>query len=319
MVSYAKLFVAVIMWLLAGSVLVVAGQEVTYKTTRDNPQDICNFWLYLDPFQLDAPVQNSYGLSINSGIWTMGIKNNRFGGEATARYGFLTPAKAVYADTRAALHVEAGGLLIYRDVSVSKNATRVVLKEDRKDNGNGSETVTTVSIDIPAIKRNIAFIRGGFFCHRSPYKGYIDEYTSFRGDISAYGIYVGLGKLGVYNVFINTDRYGKAYRSGAFRTYMDLIIAPVRSITAYSGVTLPATVKPKGPLGFRFGFYNLPVELRNMVRKGWSAGVEGGFRPGEGFYVAGTMMFPLARRKAKWLGYVAPLDTNDKGQKIEKE
>lgn len=315
-----KLFLSAALFGLAWSSGLNAQNQVQYKVTRDDPQDICNFWMFIDPFQMDAPFQNFMGLSFNTGITGMGMLHNRFGFDYTLRYGTFTFYKIANKESKAALQFEAGGMLVFKDKQRIKQKTKVILDMTESTNSNGDRVTTTKFITIPANQRVMAFARGGLFVKRNPYTAEIDEAgTDLEGNLTSMGLYLGLGRMTISNVYINTNTDGKARRSGAYRIYADVLIAPVRKLSPFTNsVAVPTDYKfIGGPVGFRLGLWGMPVESRDVQRKkAFSAGAEVGIRPGDGLYVSGTIMFPLMRKKLTAFGYKAPTAAE---QQTEKE
>lgn len=296
--------------------------NVEYKVTRDDPNDICNLWVFADPFQMDFAFRNFDGGSFNTGVTGMGWVGNRFGFDAGFRYGTLTLGKLKYGDqAKAALAIEAGGLLRFGDRTRMKNNTKVVLDITKSTNSQGQEVETTKFIRIPAQQRVVMHLRGGLYMKRNPFSQELDEMgNDAEGNLTCMGLYVGLSRTAVSNVFINTNTDGQASRSGMFRFYADAIICPVRKLNTFEDSAPADQAKLGSPVGFRFGFYGMPCEDRAVKkRKAFAAGVEVGVRPGDGLYCTGSFMFPLVRKKLVAFGYVRPEGTNEKGQVIEKE
>lgn len=317
-----KILVALIMLGSASAALHAQSTNVEYKVTRDDPSDICNFWMFLDPFQMDFGFKNIDGASFNTGITGMGWVHKRFGFDYGFRYGTLTLGKLKWGDeAKNALAIELGGLLTIGDRTRMKSNTKVVLSVTNSTNSNGDNVETTKFIRIPAQQRVLTHVRGGLYFKRNPFSQEVDEMgNDVEANLTCMGIYIGLSRTAVSNVFLNTNTDGKASRSGMFRFYADVIICPVRKLDTFQGSASADAAKLGSPVGFRMGFYGMPCEDRAVKKKkAFAAGVEVGFRPGDGLYCTGSWMFPLVRRKLTAFGYVRPSGTNEKGQVIEKE
>lgn len=296
--------------------------NVEYKITRDDPNDICNFWMFLDPLQMDFGFKNIDGGSFNTGIAGMGWVQKRFGFDYGFRVGTLTLGRLKWGDqAKRALAIDAGGLLTIGDRTRIKSNTKVILSITKGTNSNGDEVETTKFIRIPAQQRVVTHIRAGLYLKRNPFSQEIDEMGSdVEGNLTCTGIYIGLSRTAISNVFLNTSTDGQASRSGMFRFYVDAIICPVRKLNTFEGSVSAESAKLGSPVGFRMGFYGIPCEDRAVKkRKAFSVGVEVGIRPGDGLYCTGSFMFPLVRRKLTAFGYVRPEGKNEKGQVIEKE
>jgi hypothetical protein len=299
----------------------IAQNNVQYKVTRDDPNDICNLWVYLDPMYMDAPMQNFDGLSFNVGIQAIGFVGNRFGFDYTTRFGLLTLGKLGYKEAKRAFQLEAGGMFVLNNRLRTKQKTKVILDQTESTNSNGDRVTTTKFIQIPAKQAIRVYLRGGLYVKKNPYIHDSKEFdVSYEGNITTAGLYLGIGRMAISNVYINTNTDGKARRSGAWRLYADALIGPVRKLELFSdSPPLPADYKfIGGPIGFRIGIWGMGVESRDIQkRKAFSAGVEVGIRPGDGLYGAGTIMFPIVRKKSVALGYKAPAP--DPSQQTEKE
>ena len=301
---------------------VAQDNNVQYKVTRDDPNDVCNLWVFIDPFQMDFGFRNFDGGSFNTGVVGMGWIGNRFGFDASFRYGTLTLGKLKYGDeAKPALAIEAGGLFKFGDRTRVKSNTKVVLDISRSTDAQGREVETTKFIRIPAQQRVVMHLRGGLYLKRNPFSQELDEMgTDAEGNLACTGIYVGLSRTAISNVFINTNTDGQASRSGMFRFYVDAIICPVRKLNVFEGSAPATQAKLGSPVGFRMGFYGMPCEDRAVKKKkAFAAGVEVGVRPGDGLYCTGSFMFPIVRKKLAAFGYVRPEGVNEKGQTIEKE
>lgn len=314
-----------LLFALLGSARVLMAQDnnVQYKVTRDDPNDICNLYVFLDPFQMDAPLKNILGLSFNTGISSMGLVKDRFGFDAQFRFGTLTMYRLANSNAGRALQIEAGGMFKLRDHTRTKSKTKVVLDITQSTNANGDRIETTKFIRIPAQQRVLLHARGGIYLKKNPFVTEIDDYgTELEGNLTSIGFYVGISRMSVHNIYINTNTDGKASRSGIMRFYADVIICPVRSLSSFAdGEPIEDVGKHlSSPVGFRIGIWGMPCEDRaNKKRKAFMVGAEMGIRPGDGIYCTGSFMFPLVRKKSVALGYKRPEGTNEKGQVIEKE
>jgi len=284
--------------LLYFTALTAKSQTIRYEITKDDPGSICRQWIYVDPLQMDAPFKNSYGLSFNAGIWGMLLTDNKMGIDFSARYGYGTMAGLVESSADPALQAEGALLLILSDKTNLRKNTKVVLRESRKYSYTyNSDVIVRKYIVIPAKRRNMNYARAGAFFKRTPFKAEDNLGVSFKGNIRTAGVFVGLGNLNISNVYIKTGSGERFARSAVFRTYLDLLVAPVRSIYSGTSTPVPAGVKPlTGILGYRFGFFAMPAERRQKGRSGISVGAEIGSRPGEGLYATTSFMFSLSRR-----------------------
>lgn len=300
------------------TVLKAQDNNVQYKVTRDDPKDILNLWVYIDPFQIDAPLQNILGLSFNTGIHSVGLIHDRFGYDAQFRIGTLTMYKLTGGADRA-MQLELGGMYKLGDRTATHQNTKVILDISKSTNSSGQEVETTKFIRIPAQRRKMTHVRGGLYLKKNPF---VDDESDVEGDLTCVGLYAGISRMTVHNIWINTNTDGQASRSGILRFYADAIFCPVRTLRPIGGGEAMANPGQylKSPFGFRVGFWGMPCEDRaNKKKKAFMVGVEAGFRPGDGLYFSGSFMFPILRRKSAALGYKRPEGVNEKGQTIEKD
>ena len=273
-------------------------RNVQYLVTKDDPSAICKYWVYLDPLQMDAPFRNSYGLSFNAGIWAMGFVKKTTAFDVSARYGYGTLATLTEASADPAIQAEGSLIYFYSDKTNPRKNTRIILRESKRYSYTmDASIITQKSIVIPAKRRNMHFIRAGAYTKQTPFKTDVNTNSNFKGNIRTAGVFIGIGKLNISNVFIRTNTDGSHARSAIFRLYADFLIAPVRSVYSSNNISVPSTVKPfTGPLGYRIGMFAMPVQRRIKGRSGISVGAEFGSRPGEGLYATTSFMFCLSRR-----------------------
>src|SRR5688572_20866242 len=133
-----KLLISLLLLSTCTSVVQAQDNNVQYKVTRDDPNDILNLWVYLDPFQMDAPLQNILGLSFNTGIHSVGLVQDRFGFDAQFRYGTLTMYKLA-GGASPAMQLELGGMYKLGDRTAIHSDTKVVLDITTSTNSSGQE------------------------------------------------------------------------------------------------------------------------------------------------------------------------------------
>ncbi len=279
----------------AGASSAQNGGQVNYKITKDDPSDIVNFWLVFDPFHFDFGFKNIDGTSFNLGLWGIGMLNDRLGFDYTARRAWLTMGNMTRKDKlRAHYQVEAGGYLNLG--SSTKSKTRKLVLKSETSYRNGKEYETTTFINVPMTVKNVYQARAGVFSIGGFYG--LSDYTLpvNAASYSSTGIYVGLGNMNIINTFVNTDSYGKKNRSVLSRVFVDVLIAPLNGIQR-DGISYKKDVNPS-PIGARLGWQVLRASTKDeQKRGGMQVTVEIGARPFDGFYMAGSVGFPILRKK----------------------
>ena len=272
----------------------IKAQGVSLSVVKDDPKDVIDLVVMLDPLQMDAPVENSFGLAFNTGLYATGFVKERIGFDFSAYYGTLTMGKLTSSEAKTAYRFEGGGMMVLSDNVTKRENTKVLLDEQEKTTVSGRvETVTYVRM--PAQKRSIWVARGGLYARRNPFDGMVkDQPLEVEGNISTAGIYLGLGQISLFNIFADAEGYGRVYRSGASRLYADLMVAPMVRVSNSAG-----NFKSGGsPVGLRIGYSGMPVEDKTWrKRKIIGAGVEVGYRPGDGLYAMGGIYIPMLRKR----------------------
>ncbi len=307
-----KKLLALLFFAIVSGIRISNAQMVNYKILKDDPADVTNFWLYLDPFNFDIGAKNIDGTTFNIGLSSFANIGKNLGGEFRFQYGIITLGRLGNDKDKLNPHikVEAGGFYTVT-VRNKRVNTKVVLSATSRSSG--SYTVTTTrSIMVPATKHLALGVRGGLYTLGGVFGTSDIETTVALPKVINYrmaGVYLGLLSASTRNVIINTDTDGKALRSTRTRIYADVLITPI-TYAGLDGTSYKSDLNPD-IFGFRIGMQTLPVEVRkikdlNVKTKGVSYGVEIGVRPIDGFYMACNASICLMRKKLSILGYKAP-------------
>ncbi len=285
-------------------------QSVSFKTIENDPRDIKNLTIHLDPFYADAWLTN---ITLGFGARA----EYHLGRLASFSFDFRTPYPGT--DTQARVHVdgdlpypstegekrglarfiytEAGGQFHIFDWTKAKDL-KVVLSSHQ-----GSKTTTTTYIMVPGTKRKVFAARGGFSTIRSAfaiddikskvkaYQGtdtiHFGSYVDTKGGSSVYNGYsninmlvfhAGLSIKSITNLLVSTDSYGMKGNRQYTDFYFDLLFAPVISVTDVMTNNKTIWTMDPGPLkhtGWRVGY-----SFKNSVKSFMSYKTELGFRPG---------------------------------------
>lgn len=309
---------------------VVDAQMVTYKTVKDDPKDLCNFMIAIDPIGMDIGLRNMDGGSLlGLGINGYATIKERLGVETRFQLAYFSIASLDKAEKiRRPMWFEAGGFLNLTDKNKNR-MMKVVLSSTKVGN-----TTYTKSLTVPGTLRKLKGVRGGIVTHTFPLKaydsydgGYLPEAAEGYVNASVTGIYAGIQGTKVRNLFINTDSYGMCGNTGMTRWYIDVLMFPLWT-AGYSGtsykdsltavpVATPsnptpgeADMKKYNPLGWRYGIEMRPAEIRRRKSEGRAMGIfikiELGQRPIEGAFVYMACGFTILRKKMSILGYKKP-------------
>jgi hypothetical protein len=313
-------------------------QSESYKTLEDDPSDIKNLTLHLDPFYADAWLTNT---TLGFGVRA----DYHLGKRATFLFDFRTPYPGT--DFQGRMHydqelpypsltgdkrglarfsyTELGAEFHLMDWTKSKGL-RVVLSSYST-----GRTTTTTSMTVPGTKRKVLAVRGGFTTMRSAFdiqdtkgsvKAYHDKDTITFGafgvdkgggpiyggyaNITMVVLHAGISIKSITNLVISTTNYGNKGNRAYSDFYFDLLLAPVISLSdvvTANGTTYELRSNSLTRTGFRFGY-----TWKNSVKSYLSYKAEIGSRPGfpaSNFFLNGI------------IGWSIPLNIKVKAAKTE--
>ena len=288
----------------------VSAQSESYKTLEDDPSNIKNLTIHLDPFYADGWLTN---ITLGFGVRA----DYHLGKRATFLFDFRTPYPGT--DTEGRMH--ADGALPYPSptgetrglarFSYTELGAEFHLMDWTKSKGlrvvlsaysTGRSTITT-SITVPGTKRKVVAVRGGFTTMRSAFdvqdtkgtvKGFHDKDTitfgSFldtKGGSPVYGgysnmtmviLHAGISIKSITNLLVSTSNYGNKGNRLYTDLYFDLLLAPVISLSdvlTANGTTYELRASSFTRTGYRFGY-----TWKNSMKSFLSYKAEIGTRPG---------------------------------------
>ena len=173
-----------------------------------------------------------------------------------------------------------------------------------------SSRVETITYTVIPAKRYTAIgARGGYYMKRGAF-GFGNE-ASDRGldtpidetALTSVGLYAGLFKRSIKNVFIETKDYGVQYNSIGDDISFDLLLVPVNNFSDLNNesadVTEPIkTVLGNSPIGFRIGWTRYQVEKKSRTGKkfGGSKSFEVGLKPFQGLFFNAAWAITLVKQ-----------------------
>lgn len=275
-------------------------QKVTYKTVKDDPEDITNLVVNVEPIYFDmgnGPFPSIPGIALALGVTGKLDLFKRLGVETALRQNYF----ATYGDGDEKLgrqyFYQLGGHFRLLDKVRTKDAKVVI-----GGSSNGSYT-TTNYLTVPASHRSTAEVRFGL--NRNAL--YLDSREVFEDGVEVdaprikyvgTGFYAGVSFSSIYNICLDVEGYGLKSNSILNKLYVDVLFVPLNSFESVGSSTEPNAdvkdlVRDKGvlrgdsPIGFRVGWEMYKVEKKEFAGRSfsmvydWSLGV----RPNLGFYV----------------------------------
>ncbi len=288
------------------SVVSYFGQnEVKYSVISDQPPEpTLNINLSLLDF--DFSTKNLDGASLNIGAFGFARLTERIEANFDIRKSYFVIGKFSFADYPGNFESSVGGSFSLGTKTVTK-PTAVVL-DFKEEFGYKEKTETTTSITIPANRFIANRVRGGIYFKRGPYSPEALNFESVLNPpvsymtLTSFGIYAGIVRRSVTNVFIDTDKYGKAYNSAGRDLFIDALIVPVNNFREIeSGDNVTSEVRSYAnniPVGFRAGWRLYQIEKKALTNKkfGLCGSVEVGFKPYLGWFMGGTLGLTIVKK-----------------------
>lgn len=274
------------------------GPSLNYSIVR---QDAPKPWVVLntDLFHMDLGVDNISGGSFNIGIRGFIYPVEKVGVDYTFRTSWLT--FGLYGSNT---DIEFGGHYLFLD-RPRKRKTKILLDYDIQKEYDGPKTteiISSRSILVEAEKRTLDGLRFGLITKRGPYDiTDLEEVISAQTTLSSTGIYLGVFRKVLTNVFADIEGWGRQFNSAGRDLAIDLLVISGNSITIdqiETGIGGPMLtgddVKEQldfGSLGFRVVYDLYQIEKRQWTGKrfGMSWRFEAGHKPYQGFYFAGSL------------------------------
>lgn len=274
----------------------VNAQSVSWKVLEDDPYDIKNFSLAIDPLFSEFSGMNGY--SFGWGARAEYMMGKRIQASFDIRSGFGTKGYLISNDnTRNYFYTEGSLGLIFYNKDKKRNVP-IILSQTTSGN-----TKTTISIKggVPATVRRVTSLRGGIYqmTNSLSYKYLADSLTTFKGGASdfklkdsssnvnfsgQYGgfastaIFAGINFRKIVQLAIDVDGWGYRQNKRYTDFYIDGIFAPVVLIKDFKtpdGTKYDVKYDKISYFGWRMGWV-----WRKPKDQGFSAKFEFGNRPG---------------------------------------
>jgi hypothetical protein len=282
-------------------------QTVTYKVTKDDPYDIKNLTISVDPLFLDVNGMN--GVSAGWGARAEYTGGRKFTASFDFRNGFGTMGFDPDSNnTRNYMAFEGKVGLTLSDKSRATNF-RIILEKSSYSSG-GYTYTTTRYFMCPGTTRSTITFNAGMYNLNNNFKyknGSTNEDSSTVKDIlfekdgkevrrgdslwkawdlsSKYGgfssisVTAGFTFRKIHNLFVDVDGWGPRSNSILSDFYIDAMFAPVISLKDYtfgtSGDKWKVKAEGKRAIGWRMGWF-----IRRPKNQGFSQKFELGQRPG---------------------------------------
>lgn len=290
----------------------LSAQSVSYKTTLDDPYDIKNLCISLDPFYGEFWGTNSgLGFGVRADLYFRKILTFNF--DLRRAYMDLNAVEHADAslpqpldDLKKLLYLDAGGQFSFLDRSKDRDL-KVVLSSSSSSSGRYTTTHTKY-IKVPGTLRKIKQLRFGLMTMRSAID--ISDGTNDGSNFKAQGtvnptdtfsfgsfgrtvdgsatysgytmmfysaVYAGLGAKRITNLQVETD-LGKKSNALCTDWYLDVVYAPILTfadVFTTGGKQWTISNEDITRIGWRFG-----VAVRSSSRSYLSYRTEFGSRPG---------------------------------------
>ncbi|MFM7024221.1 MAG: hypothetical protein ACKOXB_14705 [Flavobacteriales bacterium] len=287
-------------------------QNLNYKVLHDNPD--LRPWLSvnLDLLQLDMGVSNIDGTSFNLGAYGFYEPVHRLGVNYNIKFPWLTFGKIANKNYPSNFELDLGGYFGLISYEKTKK-TQIVLKKEYKGSTYSSSydnrpTETVTYIMVPARQKVYIGVRAGLNHKNGPFN--YDTYQNdplYLGDIeetalSSYGIYAGIYKRRLRNVFLDVENYGPRFNSIGDDFFLDVMLFPSNRFSDVNNNNADVSdfVKTNtnaSPLGFRVGWMRYQIEKKNRTGKmfGMSGRFEAGYKPYQGWFFNGGIGLTLIK------------------------
>ncbi|GIV27027.1 MAG: hypothetical protein KatS3mg027_0841 [Bacteroidia bacterium] len=281
----------------------LSAQTVTWKVLKDDPYDIKNLSVSIDPLFLDLNGQNGY--SFGWGLRAEYMMGKLFLFHFDSRFGFGTNGyRASDKNTKNYFYTEGGIGFIIKHSDYTRNVPIILSQSTSYYSGYyGTYQVTTTRYirgGVSARHHGVIALRTGYFSYSNSlyYKNLSDSLLRFKGNGSdftykdsinnknfskAYGattvlsLYGGIQFRTIRQLQLDVDGYGFRENSVYYDIFIDLLFAPVVSIKDFtsSGKTYNIDYSKKSHFGWRMGFAK-----RHPKDQGFNFKFEFGVRPG---------------------------------------
>lgn len=300
-IKYVKIGVAVMLTNLLNA------QTVNYTVLSDNPEKyIPRLNLNVDLFQMDGSFYNIEGLSFNTGVWGNYMIQERLGVSASINKSLFTFGRLGNKDFRGNFEVQAGALFLPLK-SVKKKDITVVLSQKESQSLTTNERITTTrSIKVPGQVIKYKGFRAGLINKSVGFDLY-DLNKKFNAPTGSYNyysmaIYGGIMSRKLKSIKVEVEGEGTRGTSAGDELFVD---ATFNAVSMWDGdPTLSKNIKTAVnhlPFGFRVGWnrYQIAPKSETGKRFGGSGHFELGWRPYQGWYIAGSISLTIIKKPIK--------------------
>lgn len=296
------LYITVItLFALAG--LDVNAQSVTYRVTKDDPYDIKNFSLAIDPLFVDVNGQNGY--AFGWGARADYMMGKRLLLNFDVRSGFGTNGYRISNDnTKNYFYMEGAIGLVLSHRTVTRNAPIILSKSSYSSGGYTYTSTLSIKGGVPARNRKLFALRAGVYQMNNSlnYKNLYDSLMTFKGAgkeftyrdsanasiaknkidqwgaLSSTAIFGGFNFRTIRQLEVDVDGWGYRENKAYSDFFIDGIFAPILLIRDYkteNGDKFNVKYTKANHFGWRAGWV-----MRKPKDQGFSFKFEFGQRPG---------------------------------------
>ncbi len=281
----------------------IKAQSVSWTVLKDNPLDHRNFTACIDPLFIDINGNNGY--TFGWGARAEYMMGKLFLMNFDFRSGFGTNGyKISDKNTKNYTYLEGGIGIIFSKSQYSKHVPIVLSQSSSTSYGYGYSVTTTTTKyirgGVPAKHLSIWAFRAGLISMSNSlnYKNLADSLVKFKGNgsdftfkdsvgnkhfqtgfgaLTTVSLYGGIHSRVIRQLQIDVDGWGYRENSRYMDVYLDLLFAPVVSITDFTsaGKTYNVQYDKVSHFGWRMGFAN-----RHPKDQGFNFKFEFGVRPG---------------------------------------
>lgn len=264
-------------------------QKITYSIEEDDPYDIKNFSLAIDPLFMDVNAQNMF--TAGWGLRADYLMSNKIQGNFDFRTGYATGGYSPDNENNRNYFYTEGALGLVLKDSERKRNVRIILSQSTSGN-----TTTTISIagGVPATIRRMILLRGGVYYMNNAIKfsQLNDSITVFEsggtkytsrdtvisntlvnsteagntngfGGFNSVALFVGVDFKKIIQLFVDVDGWGGRANRQYVDFFVDGIFSPVVTLKKFNsnGTEYKVTNKDKRLFGWRMGWsYRQPYD-----------------------------------------------------------
>jgi len=297
------IFKAILLSVVVFAAVKTQAQSISYTVTKNDPYDIKNLTVAIDPFFLDFNGQNGYSFGWGLRADYMMGKSLQFNFDY--RQGFGTRGYLISDNNTKNYSYKEGAVALTLSSKVKTKNLRIILSQSSYTSGGYTYTTTTyIKGGVPADIRNVIALRGGVYnmTNTQAFENLNDSLLTFESDgvefsykdsasvkgLGKYGAVYSTAIFGGFNfktirqLILDVDGYGTRGNVMYRDFFIDFLFSPVLFLKNYKDdVDTPAEVKynvkygKSSAIGWRMGWF-----IRKPKDQGFSMKFEFGQRPG---------------------------------------